>query len=44
VLLGQLSAWAESHQDAFEVEERLKAEAAIHAEKAGRRPTGFSPG
>lgn len=44
VLLGQLSAWAAGHQEAFEIEERLRAHAAaeIAARSGQTRPVGFA--
>lgn len=41
VLLRQLAAWAAGHQEAFEVEEQLKANAATRAAASRRRPAGF---
>jgi hypothetical protein len=42
VLAGQLAAWAEGHQEAFEIEVRLEAEAKARAtEKSGKSQVGF---
>jgi hypothetical protein len=41
VLLGQLAAWAAGHQEAFEIEERMRATAEAKARESGK--FGFSP-
>jgi len=41
VLLRQLAAWAAGHQETFEVEERMKANAAAKLEAAKRGGVGF---
>jgi hypothetical protein len=41
VLLGQLGAWAAGHQEAFEIEERLKADAKARAGQKPKRSAGF---
>jgi hypothetical protein len=41
VLLGQLAAWAAGNQEAFEIEERLKADAATRAARRTKDPPGF---
>ena len=43
VVLRQLSAWAAGHQEAFELEERLKADAAAKL-AAAKPPLGFAQG
>lgn len=41
VLLGQLAAWAMGHQEAFAIEEQMRANAAAAGEARERRPPGF---
>lgn len=41
VLLSQLAAWAAGHQETFEVEERLKADAAARAAQGSKGAAGF---
>jgi hypothetical protein len=43
VLLGQLAGWAEGHQEAFEIEARIKTTAEAKAKAApARQPPGFA--
>ena len=42
VLLGQLAGWAQGHQEAFELEAQMKANAESKAAASKRGTTGFA--